>query len=415
MRGLYTAALHLLVLLSLLRKRSRKVFGQKWGRGIVPEGEGPLIWIHAVSLGETKTIIPLARRLLRAHPTARILFTTGTETGHEEGKRAFKEAVAHLFLPFDLPYVITPFVKRLRPTLVLLVETDFWAHWQRACKEVGASLMVVNGKISERSFRRHRAFPLFTSLLLDSIDQFCVQDAQYAERFRRLTKQPVIVTGNLKIDGDVPPPLKREELGLQREDLVLTCGSTHPGEESRLLGVVEALWQEGRAVKVILVPRHPERFDQVAAFLKERGVGFSRMSSEGGFRGQRVLLFDVMGKLRPCYGVADVAFVGGSFVEAVGGHNVLEPAFYGVPVLFGPFMHGQPEFKELALRYGAGLQVDEETLGPTLRALLMEPLRREALGAGGRRLLAEEKGALARTEAAIEQLLNSRKSPSVIG
>lgn len=405
MNFLYQIVLHLLALFYfpkiLLTKKGRKTFLAKLGKGFpkVDKGERPLIWIHAVSLGETKSIVSLVKRL-QAHPTRPlVLLSTATLTGHEEGKKALKEADYHVFMPFDVSYIISPIVKNVAPDLVLVAETDFWPCFQRTAKRCGASLCLVSGKLSEKSLSRHQLVRRFSRFLLEPFDRFLLQSALHQTRFSLLgvSQEKMSVTGNLKLDG-------AEEVGdvdafgaqwkMKRGDPILTFGSTHRGEEEILVPVIKTLLKQFPLLKVFLVPRHPERFDEVAALLTQAQLPFTRSTEK---RSSSMILVDEMGLLKKCYALSQVAFVAGSFIPKIGGHNILEPLFFSTPVLFGPHMHAQSDFRDLVLTAQAGLQVTEDSLLPTLTTLLTHPPQRTLMATHGRTLLQRNHGSLSTT------------------
>lgn len=374
----------------------RKSFLPKLGFGFpkVEKRNRKLIWIHAVSLGETKAILPLLQKLKNEESC--ILLSAGTETGYEEGKGA---ADYHVYLPFDLGYIIRPIVKRIQPDLILVTETDFWFNFQDAAKKSGARLMLVNGKLSETSLARYKKFPFFAKKLLHPFDLLLLQGRLYADRFRQLgiPNGKVKVTGNLKLDGvqENAVLFTREKLQMDQES-ILTLGSTHDPEEKLWVAALNRIWREVPDLKVFLVPRHPQRFDSIAQLLLDEQIPFHRFSQNPYFGEKRVLLIDVMGLLRSCYQISTLAFVGGSLTKKVGGHNILEPAYYGVPVLFGPFMYGQPDFFDLIKRYQAGICVRYNLVKEILE-LLKNGEKRGLMGERGKRMIEESQGSLEET------------------
>jgi 3-deoxy-D-manno-octulosonic-acid transferase len=419
---LYDLGLHLYACACLpkiathFRKKYRGSLLQRLGRNFPSiEKQGrKLIWIHAVSLGETKAVAALIKRLKSIENPPLILLSTTTHTGHAEGHKSAPMADFHLYLPFDFSYVIRPIIQRTAPDLVLLTETDFWYHFQEAVKKRGGKVILINGKISERSFTRFSKLPFFTKRLLGTIDHFYLQGELYRSRFAQLQIPPskLTITGNLKLDSEIETEdlsrLKRE-LGLTNQT-VLTLGSTHDPEERIWLRALKQLWTHFPQLKVMIVPRHPERFSQVAKLLHLEGVKFSQWSQGGTFHTHPILLVDAMGVLRKCYQISDLTFVGGSFTPKIGGHNILEPAFYGKPVLFGPHMHAQPDLLDLVTTHQAGLQLSEETLLSTLHHLLSNPPLYQQLGTNGEKLLSSSRGALDQTFQALQSLLQKQSS-----
>ncbi len=333
----------------------------------IVKGDKPLIWVHAVSVGETKAVAKLAKRL-KEHYDATLVVSNITGTGHQEAKKSLPFADYHILLPLDFSWTMKRLLSEAKPNLVVLTETDFWYHFLKYSKAEGACVALVNGKISERSFQRLEKLPWLAKRLLGAVDLFCVQSELYGDRFTKLgvPDEKMHVIPNLKYD-DTPAPIElgvlnafKEKLGIADGEYVVVAGSTHPGEEAIVLR--EFLKADIPNSKLLIVPRHPERFNKVAEELK--GVA-SRFSL--GETGKRVILVDAMGVLRKCYSVGSIALVGGSFVSGIGGHNILEPAFSEIPVLFGPHMEGQAEMREIVLKYEIGKQVRGDEIAENLR------------------------------------------------
>lgn len=394
--------LYQLIFKGKYRKSLLKRFGSSFP--LIKKGDRPLVWFHAVSLGETKAIAPLIKQLKADLKNPLILFSTTTETGYVEACRTIA-ADYHVYLPFDFAWVIKAIVKRTAPDLVVLCESDFWYNFLQAAKTSGAYVAVVNGKLSSRSQERFLKIPAFTKKLFSCIDLFCVQGNLYRTRFESLgiPSEKIIVTGNMKFDGDYAKlpenQLKawREELGIQTSDPVLVIGSSHNPEETQLLKILGQVWIQHPKLKVMLVPRHPERFNEVAGILQKNNINFRRLSQKNTENQSSVILIDAMGLLRKCYQLADVAIVAGSYTPKVGGHNILEPSWYGVPVIFGPYMHTQPDLVDLVHEYKAGLQVPLDSLSDVLTKLLANPMDRKELGDAGLKLAGDVHGATSKT------------------
>jgi len=412
---LYEIGLTLLALFSapwflyqwIFKRKYRKTLLRRFGVGfpIINKGARPVVWFHAVSLGETKAVAALVKMIKAEFNNPLIIFSTTTETGHVEACRTIK-ADYHVYLPFDFRWVINPIMKRVAPDLLILCESDFWYNLLNSAKKSGATVALVNGKISARSMERFTKIPFFTKALFSHIDIFLVQSNLYKQRFIQLGIPPkkIEITGNMKFDGDhakLPQEQLqawRKELDIKTSDPVLVIGSTHHPEEVQLLGVISQVWQKIPNLKVVLVPRHPERFNEVASLLQKNGIHFRRLSQKnGGDAKASVILIDAMGLLRKCYQLADLAIVAGSYTAKIGGHNILEPSWYGVPVVFGPHMYAQPDLVELANEYEAGVQIGLESLQETLVNLLSNEELRKKLGDGGLRLAADVHGATRKT------------------
>lgn len=392
MRILYTLVMLLLPLASLFRASSRATLKDRFGRAFrhFKRPKGRVIWVHAVSLGETRAVTPLVKRL--QSQGIQIVFTTITKTGLEEAKRALPKALLHAHLPFDLPWLIGPIVKRVAPDLLVITETDHWLHFQEAA---GCPIVVVNGKLSKRSFSRFLKVPHFAKLLYGPISHFCLQNSEYEKRFLALglSPQKLTVTGNLKFDLKASPleDLEKweEKLGIYPGQPVLTLGSTHAPEEEIFLPIIKKLLLAFPDLKILLVPRHPERFDEVATLLSEQEIAFTRYRQQEA--NAPVMLVDAMGVLSSCYALSTAAFVGGSLTKHVGGHNLVEALVYGIPTLHGPYMHGQPDMAHL------GIEVTEKNLLATLLDVLVDPSHSAA---------SLPKGALDQTERVLQEILS---------
>jgi 3-deoxy-D-manno-octulosonic-acid transferase len=400
----------------LFHKKYRNSFLARFGSKILElkKNNAPIIWIHAVSLGETKAVVSLAREIKRLLPSCSIMISSTTETGHAEAKRSLPFADHHVYLPFDFNSVISRTVKQVSPALVILCESDFWYNFLRSSKKVGASVALVNGKISERSANRFNKVPFFSKRLFGLFNTICTQNSLYQKRLMEAgaPEDSLVVTGNLKFDDDYPQLSPEEvkkwrnKLGIDSHQLVLTIGSTHHPEEQLFIQILKEVWKKVPHLKVILVPRHPERFKTVGALLENariNWISFTDIARRSG--NEQVILIDAMGMLRMCYQLSDLSLVGGSFIDKVGGHNILEPCWYGKPVIFGPHMHTQLELVHLINQSQAGEQVTELELQSALERLLLSSKQRQKIGEKGAVLIKELKGSTQRTIAALDPLL----------
>lgn len=397
------AFLYELVFKGKYRKSLLKRFGS--GFPLIKKGERPLVWIHAVSLGETKAVSALAKKMRTELKNPVIVFSTTTETGYVEACRTIA-ADYHVYLPFDFGWVIKPIIRRTAPDVLILCESDFWFNFISTAKAAGAYVALVNGKISRTSTERLKKVPFFAKALFNSIDLLCVQSNLYRTRFESLgiLTDKIVVTGNMKFDGDYAklPATQlqawRNELGIRPKDPVLVVGSSHHPEEALLLKALSQVWSQFPNLKVMIVPRHPERFNEVAGILQKNNISFRRLSQKHAESSDMpVILIDAMGLLRKCYQLADIAIVAGSYTAKVGGHNILEPSWYGVPVIFGPHMQGQPDLLELVREYKAGMQVNIEELPQVLIKLLDHPQECKELGSAGLKLAGDVHGATGKT------------------
>lgn len=406
----------------LFKGKYRKSFLKRFGSGfpLIEKGKRPVVWIHAVSLGETKAVAALTQKLKKklVHPL--IIFSTTTETGYVEACRTIP-ADYHVFLPFDFGWVIKPIIKRTCPDLVILCESDFWLNFLKASKKAGALVALVNGKVSTKSMLRFQKFKGFAKALFSCIDLFCVQSQVYRKRFEAIgvPNEKIVITGNMKFDGDYTPlPVEkiaawRQELGIQENDPVIVVGSSHAPEESICLRAMQKVWAHYPNVKIMFVPRHPERFNEVAGILQKNNINFRRLSQKHTDSSNSVILIDAMGLLRKCYQLASLAIVGGSYTSKVGGHNILEPCWYGVPVFYGPFMHSQPDLVDLVKEYGAGKQTTCDDLPDTLLSFLEDNKLRQEIGSAGLRLAGDVNGATTKTWEALKPFLAHSKIPFI--
>ena len=406
-RWLYSALLYLLLPPAFvrlwLRGRRNPAYRARWGErlGLVPPlPQAPRIWLHAVSVGETIAAAPLLRALQARLPAHDWLVTTTTPTGSAQVRRLFGDEVAHHYLPWDLPQAVAHFLDRTRPDLLLVMETEIWPNLFAACRKRGIPVCIVNARLSERSLRGYRRIRPLLAGALSGVRVLAQAEAD-AERFRELGAREVRVTGNLKFDLEIPASATATGEALRLalgHRPVWVAGSTHEGEDALVLAAHRRLLKQAPDALLILVPRHPERFDAVAELIGQDGFSFRRRSS-GALPGaaDSVYLGDTLGELLAFYAAADIAFVGGSLVPH-GGHNPLEPAALGVPVITGPHWHNFAAIYPELIAAGAAREVpDAARLAEVLTGWLADPLSRDAAGEAGRRVVADNRGALQRT------------------
>lgn len=371
--------------------------------------DNQVIWIHAVSVGETRAAMPLISALRQRYPEHLILVTNVTETGHTVALENSQVDLC-LFFPFDFSWAVRKSLELIRPQIILIVETEIWPNFVRQANALAIPLMLVNGRLSDRSFPRYLMIRVLLSPILQCFNFFCMQSQVDAERIIALgaASERVENCGNLKFDHQVLN-LSEEDIAVLKaryripdKTLVLVAGSTHEGEERQLLEayqVVSAAIQQ--PLLLVLVPRHPERRRDLQALLKEMGIR-GRLRSEFSdadalLAAGEVLVGDTLGEVLPLYSAADLVFVGGSLVP-VGGHNLLEAALASKPVVFGPHVHNFKEISTKLIRAGAGIKVeDKEQLVQVLDTMLRDPARCRAMGEAGRALIAENIGATDRT------------------
>jgi 3-deoxy-D-manno-octulosonic-acid transferase len=375
-----------------------------------------VIWVHAVSVGETRAAMPLLRALRREYADAALVLTTVTETGQATAQR-IAEVDLCLYFPFDFSWIVERSLDQLRPSLILIVETEIWPNLARLARQRNIPVALVNGRLSDRSFPRYRLVRRLLQPVLDQFSAFCMQSVQDAKRISLIgaLREKILVTGNLKFDMQIDPLGEPDRLRFQNEfrlpdGLPLwVCGSTHEGEEEALLRVFSRLLSAWPQLILVLVPRHPDRCRGVAEMIRSHGFSCrlrSELSSSAPLLAAGgILLIDTMGDLVKLYSLADLVFVGGSLTP-VGGHNLLEASSVRKPVLFGPHMNNFKEIARLILKAEGGLCVSGEgELHDSVDRLLRdEPLRRK-MGDNGYRLLEENQGATRKTMAVVKRLL----------
>lgn len=426
MRYLYSALFYALLPFVVLRMLWRSRRAPAYRHRLVerfgwfaprPDLERPAIWVHAVSVGETLAAAPLLEKLLSQYPDHCLVVTTTTPTGSERLRTLFGDRVFHVYAPWDLPGPVSRFLRRTRPRLLLLMETELWPNMLYLSRKGGCRVLLANARLSARSAAGYRRLGSLGRDMLRQLDMVACQSEADGRRFLELGLPPqaLRVVGSIKfdltLDADLvarAERLRAEFGGPQRA--VLVAASTHPGEEALILAALRAVRASPIAALqrclLLLVPRHPERFDEVFELCRARGWQVLRRSA-GASPGADVdiLLGDTMGELLLLLGTATVAIIGGSLVER-GGHNVLEPAAWGVPVVSGPSLFNFEESARLLIAAGALVRLESGAgLAPCLQALLADPQRREAMGAAGPEVLAENRGATGRLLALVQLLL----------
>jgi 3-deoxy-D-manno-octulosonic-acid transferase len=367
----------------------------------------PVIWLHAVSVGETRAAEPLLHALRSRHPDCDLLITQMTATGREAAQQLFGGAVLVAWLAYDYPSAVRRFLRNFRPRLGILMETEIWFHLVGECQRSGVPLLLANARMSAKSARSYAAVAPLVRVALGGLSAVAAQTTEDAERLRSLGAQAVEVTGNLKFDAH--PSARSESLAAQFRHrfgsrAVLLAASTREGEEDLLLDALEqnAL---GDAILVI-VPRHPQRFDTVAQLLASRGLKFIRRSADTPLDADcDIVLGDSMGEMAAYYRACDVAFVGGSLLT-YGGQNLIEACAAGVPVLIGPYTYNFAQAAESAVAAGAAVRVNSaEEVIRRARSILQDAGLRERMGKAGVVFCAAHRGATERTLAICERLL----------
>ena len=384
--------------------------------------DAPVIWVHAVSLGEVVAVTPLINELHRRHPEYRLVVSTVTETGREAVEQRLAGVADHCYAPLDFPWVVSRFIERLQPRLYLFVETELWPNLLWHLRRRGVPTALVNGRLSTRSFARQQWAPVraFYRTMLQPLSLCLMQSDRDVERIIALgaAASRVRRTGNIKFDQPIPAVMEgrttRAHLGLQDTEQLLVAGSTHSGEEETLVECYRALVTQCPSAVLLLAPRHVERVESVEAMIRARGLAVQRRSTigqAGTLRsiGPRVVVLDSRGELAAIYREAVVAFVGGTLVP-IGGHNLLEPAQWAKPVLFGPYTDHCAEIADLLIQAGGGRRVlHAEDLTRQVLALFSDDEGRERMGQAARQVIEQNQGALEQTLEAIGRLLMSQQ------
>ena len=375
-----------------------------WGRPVTPS-----LWVHAVSLGEVSAAAPLVRALMARYPQYPLVLTTATPTGRARAMGLFGKTVDVRFLPYDTPGAVARFLMRIRPRLGLIMETELWPNLFSQCERHGVPLVLASARLSATSVARYRRLGSLSRGVFSALSLLAAQTPEDAGRFLAIgaPSARTRVVGNIKFDLDVDAGAAAAGRTLRSflgERPIWIAGSTHAGEEDQVLAAHSALPPDAL---LLLVPRHPDRFESVAEMLAARGMRFTRRSGgEAPDGGTRVMLVDSVGELAALYAAADVAFVGGSLVP-IGGHNLLEPAALGLPVLTGPYTANGREIARMLLAQGAALEVtDAQELAAAVRRLLADPAERRRMGAIGRQIVEANRGSVARLLELIAPLLS---------
>ena len=442
---LYDIVLHLALLVMLPYYIFKALTAGKYRDGLVERlgliergkrdsliGDKETVWFHAVSVGEVRALEPLLKRFREVHGDLNIVLSTVTRTGQEVA-RAECGTLADLIIysPLDLSWAVRRTIDVIRPALFVVVEKEVWPNTFRLLKRVGAEIVVVNGTMSDRSFKRYRSLSFFKGVF-SLISHYCGRTERDSEKARALGVDggKVTVTGNIKFDMEVPGDEEQRgellsgALGIGDHQIVLVAGSTHRGEEAILLESYKALKERFPALKLVIAPRHPERFSEVESLIRGAGLDLikrsdiKRSDGGGGTEGDEgaVVLLDTLGELRVAYSISDISFVGGSLVDGIGGHNLLEPALYSKAVLYGGKLTTYRSMADGLEASGGGVRVEVrgeggsivEELTSSLSALIESREERERIGVCGNSFVDSNRGAAERSLEIIEGFLGRR-------
>ncbi|MGD8313048.1 MAG: lipid IV(A) 3-deoxy-D-manno-octulosonic acid transferase [Gammaproteobacteria bacterium] len=419
MRRLYTLALYLLAPFVMMRLAWRGLrapeYWRRWperfGAIEPPLGE-QVIWLHAVSVGEVMAAEPVIRQLLDKHQEYSILLTTVTPTGSARAQALFGHDVAHVYAPYDLPGAVARFIERVRPQVAIVMETELWPNLFHACRQDDIPLLLVNARLSVRSVAGYRKVRRLTAQTLAAVTEIAAQGEMDAARFESLgaDARRITVSGNMKFEQRLPPSLLEQAEVLRRDwgvgRPVWIAASTHEGEEELVLDVFRTVRKRHKDCLLVLVPRHPERFESVTGLCRYRGYNTVLRSERQPCTPETgVFIGDTMGELSLFYAASDVAFVGGSLVHH-GGHNMLEPAALGIPVVTGPHVSNFVEITDLLLKAGVCEKVESTAeLASTVSRWLGDANERHRIGQLSKATVEKNRGALKAVTAMIERYL----------
>lgn len=404
------------------RRGLRDRFGLCIGSVLEPSGERrPLIWIHAVSLGEVVAVTPLVKELHHNHPDHRFIVSTVTETGREAVEQRLAGVAEHRYAPLDVPWAVSRAIAQWQPVLYVFVETELWPNLLWTLRDRQVPTVMVNGRLSSRSFARQhiRGLTSFYRSVLRTVTLCLMQSDRDAQRIVALGADPARVTrtGNIKLDQPMPAkPVEasfRASLGISKDETLFLAGSTHGGEEEIIVAAYRKIVSQHASTVLILAPRHIERAEDVSAMVTAAGLPVQRKSRLTAVSaGPRVIILDTRGELARAYSEAAVAFVGGTLVP-VGGHNVLEPAMWGKPVLFGPYTDHCAEMARLLIDAGGAVRVSGvESVARTVSAWQEDAPACRRVGEAARQMVLENQGALQRSLELIEACLSAAQSSS---
>jgi len=396
----------------------REHIGERFGRFRIAAAQ-PVIWVHAVSLGETRAAAPLIERLRQSHPDASVLLTHMTATGRAAGRSLFGNSVVQAWLPYDLPFAVRGFLAHFRPCVGLVLETELWPNLFACAQEAGVPIYLVNARLSQRSAKGYARIGSLSRCVLGALSGVAAQAAADAQRLEALGAPPPVITGNVKFDlglSDAAAALgqrMRASFGAARP--VFVAGSTRDGEEALILDAM-ARGVLPPDLLTVIVPRHPQRFDAVEALLRARGIDFVRRSADAAVPASaRVVLGDSMGEMMAYCAAADVVFIGGSLLP-LGGQNLIEPIAAGVPTIVGPHMFNFAEATARAREAGAVIEVgNADALFAAVGELLTDPSRRASMRQAALAFHAAHRGAADRLwdwlEPRVTAALDRRETP----
>lgn len=410
------------LLVGLLASKAKLRSGLRERLGFLPEevkhrpGNARPVWLHAVSVGEVTASVPILRALRRRHPDLPIVLSTITSTGQQTARQKVPEADHIIYFPFDYYPIVRRAIRTVNPRLFIHTETEIWPNFLWGLLRRDIPSVIVNGRLSERSMRGYRRFGFFFRRVLEAIAVFGMQSERDAERAVAIgaRRDRVRITGNMKFDQAEPVleegerEVLRAALRIPPDGRTLIAGSTHPGEEAAVIEAFKRLRSSRPDLRLLIAPRHPERFDEVTRMADAAGLSTARKTEldAGGSGEPEAVVIDTIGELARLYGIGDIIFVGGTLAP-VGGHNVLEPIAYGKPVLIGPHVQNIPDIAAALIEAGGAVQVDgADALFRAASGFLDDPTALEEAGRRAYGILEPNQGATERNLAVVEQFLS---------
>lgn len=419
MRVFYSAVFYLLIPFILLRLIWRGIkapaYRCRWRERFAfypKKFPHRVIWFHAVSVGEAEALFPLVRQLQKQHPAIPLLITTTTPTGSARVKAVMADTVEHVYLPYDLPDAVNRFMHCFKPRLAVIMETEIWPNLFAHCGKNGIPLYIINARLTEKSARSYQKIPALIRPALAQVKLIAAQTHEDARRFIAIgaKSENVKSFGNIKFDVEIPSAIIEQGAQLKTDvfngRFVWLIASTHKEEEAIFLDIYKQIKQKMPDLLLVIAPRHPERFAEVKKLCQQQHLPVvMRTTAEACHQNIDVYLVDTMGDLKMLYAAAQVAFVGGSMTP-IGGHNVLEAAAVGVPVMFGPYMANFKEIADSILKQDAALQCrNKQDIINAMVRLYTEPAYRESLAENGKTFVRHNQGAIAKICAALDQVI----------
>ena len=403
-----------LVIRGLAAPNYRKRWGQRFGFFTPSESSKETIWLHAVSVGETLAAVPLVKALQEKYPERRLLITCMTPTGSERITAAFGDSVDHSYAPYDTPDAVARFLQRVQPKMLIIMETELWPNTVAACYKRQIPVILANGRLSEKSARGYARVSKLSGPMVAQLTAVAAQHGDDGGRFTALglPAEKLHITGNIKFDLDLNAQIRqsaeafRQQWGGAQQRPILLAASTHRGEDEIILQAFNLINQSVNNALLVLVPRHPERFNQVGDLCLEAGYRLARRSNNDSTDNADILLGDTMGELMTFFGACDIAFVGGSLV-ANGGHNMIEPAAWGKPTLSGLSVFNFAEVSRLLAEAGGlSLVEDAAVLAETVIELIQNPQQARQMGQSAQQVAEANRGALERLLKVIDSSLS---------